>query len=40
MFAFLAEHRAAPFLAGMFADMYPSANGRSNYPPQVIRVRC
>jgi hypothetical protein len=28
VFAFLAEHREALFPAGMFADMYPSRNGR------------
>ena len=28
VFAFLAEHREALFPAGMFADMYPSPNGR------------
>ncbi|MFF3469063.1 IS1182 family transposase [Streptomyces sp. NPDC002619] len=36
VFAFLAEHREALFPAGMFADMYPSSNGRPSYPPQVL----
>jgi IS5 family transposase len=36
VFAFLAEHREALFPAGMFADMYPSANGRPSLPPQVL----
>jgi len=36
VFAFLAEHRQALFPAGMFADMYPSANGRPSLPPQVL----
>jgi Transposase domain (DUF772) len=34
--AFLAEHREALFPAGMFADMYPSRNGRPSLPPQVL----
>lgn len=38
VFAFLAEHRAALFPAGMFADMYPSRNGRPSMPPQVLAV--
>ncbi len=36
VFAFLAEHRGALFPAGMFADMYPSPNGRPSLPPQVL----
>lgn len=36
VFAFLAEHRDRLFPAGMFADMYPSANGRPSMPPQVL----
>ncbi|HEX2313672.1 MAG TPA: IS1182 family transposase [Thermomonospora sp.] len=36
VFAFLAEHREELFPAGMFADMYPSPNGRPSYPPQVL----
>jgi hypothetical protein len=36
VFAFLAEHRQALFPAAMFADMYPSANGRPSMPPQVL----
>ena len=36
VFAFLAEHRGALFPAGMFADMYPSANGRPSMPPQIL----
>jgi transposase len=36
VFAFLAEHRAVLFPAGMFADMYPSANGRPSMPPQIL----
>lgn len=35
-FAFVAEHREVLFPAGMFADMYPSANGRPSMPPQVL----
>jgi hypothetical protein len=38
VFAFLAEHRDALFPAGMFADMYPSPNGRPSMPPQVLAV--
>jgi hypothetical protein len=38
VFAFLAEHRDALFPAGMFADMYPSPNGRPSVPPQVLAV--
>lgn len=36
VFAFLAEHRGVLFPAGMFADMYPSANGRPSMPPQIL----
>src|SRR6266568_5301483 len=36
VFAFLAEHREVLFPAGMFADMYPSPNGRPSMPPQVL----
>jgi hypothetical protein len=36
VFAFLAEHREGLFPAGMFADMYPSPNGRPSLPPQVL----
>jgi Transposase DDE domain/Transposase domain (DUF772) len=36
VFAFLAEHRDGLFPAGMFADMYPSRNGRPSMPPQVL----
>jgi Transposase DDE domain/Transposase domain (DUF772) len=36
VFAFLAGHRDALFPAGMFADMYPSPNGRPSMPPQVL----
>jgi hypothetical protein len=38
VFAFLAEHRDGLFPAGMFADMYPSPNGRPSTPPQVLAV--
>jgi IS5 family transposase len=38
VFAFLAEHRDALFPAGMFADMYPSPNGRPSVPPRVLAV--
>ncbi len=38
VFAFLAEHRDRLFPAGMFADMYPSRNGRPSMPPQVLAV--
>jgi hypothetical protein len=38
VFAFLAEYRDALFPAGMFADMYPSPNGRPSMPPQVLAV--
>jgi hypothetical protein len=36
VFAFLAEHREVLFPAGMFADMYPSRNGRPSMPPQIL----
>ncbi|NRQ35101.1 transposase, partial [Nonomuraea sp. NN258] len=36
VFAFLAEHRQALFPEAMFADMYPSSNGRPSMPPQVL----
>ncbi|WP_170321944.1 transposase, partial [Acrocarpospora pleiomorpha] len=36
VFAFLAEHRQALFPVEMFADMYPSRNGRPSMPPQVL----
>jgi hypothetical protein len=36
VFAFLAEHREALFPGGLFADMYPSPNGRPSLPPQVL----
>ncbi|WP_327092530.1 transposase [Nonomuraea sp. NBC_01738] len=36
VFAFLAEHRQELFPAAMFADMYPSPNGRPSMPPQVL----
>jgi hypothetical protein len=36
VFAFLAEHREVLFPAGMFADMYPSPDGRPSLPPQVL----
>lgn len=35
VFAFLAEHRGRLFPAAVFADMYPSANGRPSMPPQI-----
>ena len=38
VFAFLAEYRNGLFPAGMFADMYPSPNGRPSVPPQVLAV--
>ena len=38
VFAFLAEHRDRLFPAWMFADMYPSPNGRPSVPPQVLSV--
>ncbi|MFD7170134.1 IS1182 family transposase [Streptomyces violascens] len=36
VFAFLAQHREVLFPPGMFADMYPSSNGRPSMPPQVL----
>ncbi|MFF4345701.1 IS1182 family transposase [Kitasatospora sp. NPDC001540] len=36
VFAFLAEHRESLFPHSMFADMYPSRNGRPSMPPQVL----
>lgn len=36
VFAFLAEHRDVLFPPVMFADMYPSSNGRPSMPPQVL----
>jgi hypothetical protein len=36
VFAFLAEHREALFPPVMFADMYPSRNGRPSMPPQIL----
>jgi len=36
VFAFLAEHRPVLFPAEIFADMYPSANGRPSMPPQIL----
>ncbi|MFD7920026.1 IS1182 family transposase [Streptomyces sp. NPDC059740] len=36
VFAFLAEHRGELFPVEMFADMYPSANGRPSMPPQIL----
>ncbi|MBE1593923.1 IS1182 family transposase [Streptomyces stelliscabiei] len=36
VFAFLAGHRGELFPAEMFADMYPSANGRPSMPPQIL----
>jgi IS5 family transposase len=36
VFAFLAEHREVLFPKAMFADMYPSGNGRPSMPPQVL----
>ncbi|MFD3875838.1 IS1182 family transposase [Streptomyces sp. NPDC058623] len=36
VFAFLAGHRGRLFPAEMFADMYPSANGRPSMPPQIL----
>ena len=36
VFAFLAEHRERLLPPEMFADMYPSANGRPSLPPQVL----
>jgi hypothetical protein len=36
VYAFLAEHRDALFPETMFADMYPSPNGRPSVPPQIL----
>jgi hypothetical protein len=36
VFAFLAEHRERLLPPEMFADMYPSSNGRPSLPPQVL----
>ncbi|WP_443051301.1 hypothetical protein [Streptomyces sp. NBC_00190] len=36
VFAFLAEHREVLFPPGMFADMFPSSNGRPSLPPKVL----
>jgi Transposase DDE domain/Transposase domain (DUF772) len=36
VFAFLAEHRDELFPEEMFADLYPSSNGRPSVPPQVL----
>ena len=36
VFAFLAEHRETLFPPAMFADMYPSPNGRPSMPPQIL----
>ena len=36
VFAFLAEHRAELLPEELFADMYPSPNGRPSVPPQVL----
>ncbi|MET8160590.1 IS1182 family transposase [Sphaerisporangium sp. NPDC005289] len=36
VFAFLAEHRQVLFPPEMFADMYPSRNGRPSMPPQIL----
>ncbi|WP_079036371.1 IS1182 family transposase [Streptomyces silaceus] len=36
VFAFLAEHRDALFPEAMFADMYPSADGRPSVPPNEL----
>ncbi|MEV0282341.1 IS1182 family transposase [Streptomyces sp. NPDC050610] len=36
VFAFLAGHREVLFPPAMFADMYPSSNGRPSMPPQVL----
>ncbi len=36
VFAFLAEHRDALFPEAMFADMYPSSDGRPSVPPGVL----
>jgi transposase len=36
VFAFLAEHRDELFPEEMFADLYPSPNGRPSVPPQIL----
>lgn len=36
VYAFLAEHREALFPEAVFADMYPSPNGRPSVPPGVL----
>ncbi|MFF7358612.1 IS1182 family transposase [Streptomyces filipinensis] len=36
VFAFLAEHRETLFPEAIFADMYPSPNGRPSVPPGVL----
>ncbi|MFG3266255.1 MULTISPECIES: hypothetical protein [Streptomyces] len=36
VFALLAEHREVLFPPGMFAYMYPPANGRPSLPPHVL----
>jgi hypothetical protein len=36
VFAFLAEHRDELFPEELFADLYPSPNGRPSVPPQVL----
>jgi transposase len=36
VFAFLAEHREDLFPESMFADLYPSSNGRPSVPPQIL----
>ncbi|KAA2246231.1 transposase, partial [Solihabitans fulvus] len=36
VFAFLAQHRDTLLPASLFADMYPSPNGRPSYPPQTL----
>jgi hypothetical protein len=36
VFAFLAEHRDELFPQEMFADLYPSPNGRPSVPPQIL----
>ena len=36
VFAFLAEYREVLFPVGMFADIYPSRNGRPSMPPQIL----
>ena len=36
VFAFLAERRDELFPEAMFADLYPSPNGRPSVPPQIL----